>query len=161
MGSSFSERYHPNIVLGDIHTFVSFEEGASTQHVSSGCAPTPQHISTLAYSAEKGSYTRGLVLDIKGFLRHNIFPHALLYFEEKVHRKKLLRADAIPLLFPRLLYQILEHLGYPSEPQLERRRIFRDIFTLDIWTSMTAYVAHPGAPARPEHPEIPKDEQLQ
>ncbi|RVW86158.1 hypothetical protein CK203_038027 [Vitis vinifera] len=27
---------------------------------------------------------------------------ALLYFEEKVHRKKLLRADAIPLLFPDL-----------------------------------------------------------
>ncbi|RVW32436.1 hypothetical protein CK203_099867 [Vitis vinifera] len=43
---------------------------------------------------------------------------ALLYFEEKVHRKKLLRVDAIPLLFPRLLCQILEHLGYPAEPQL-------------------------------------------
>ncbi|KAL6332948.1 hypothetical protein AAG906_019956 [Vitis piasezkii] len=45
----------------------------------------------------------------------------LLYFEEKVHKKKLQRADAIPLLFPRLLCQILEHLGYPSEPQLEQR----------------------------------------
>ncbi|RVW33548.1 hypothetical protein CK203_095932 [Vitis vinifera] len=45
---------------------------------------------------------------------------ALLYFEEKVHRKKLLRADCIPLLFPRLLCQILEHLGYPVEPQHER-----------------------------------------
>ncbi|RVX01211.1 hypothetical protein CK203_036222 [Vitis vinifera] len=51
----------------------------------------------------------------------------LLYFEEKVHRKKLLRADAIPLLFPRLLCQILEHLGYP------------------------------GAPAGPEHPEQPEE----
>ncbi|RVW64371.1 hypothetical protein CK203_047045 [Vitis vinifera] len=39
---------------------------------------------------------------------------ALLYFEEKVHKKKLLRADAIPLLFPRLLCQILEHLGAGS-----------------------------------------------
>ncbi|RVW13081.1 hypothetical protein CK203_108958 [Vitis vinifera] len=43
---------------------------------------------------------------------HHLIMVALLYFEEKVHRKKLLRADAIPLLFPRLLCQILEHLGY-------------------------------------------------
>ncbi|RVW12402.1 hypothetical protein CK203_099440 [Vitis vinifera] len=85
---------------------------------------------------------------------HHLIMAALLYFEEKVHRKKLLRADAIPLLFPRLLCQILEHLGYPSEPQLERRRICREIFTLDKWTSMTAYDAEPGAPAGPEHPEI-------
>ncbi|RVX18530.1 hypothetical protein CK203_006312 [Vitis vinifera] len=84
---------------------------------------------------------------------------ALLYFEEKVHRKKLLRADAIPLLFPRLLCQILEHLGYPSEPQLERRRICREIFTLDKWTSMTTYGAELGAPVGAEHPEIPHPEQ--
>ena len=85
---------------------------------------------------------------------HHLIMTALLYFEEKVHKKKLLRADVIPLLFPRLLYQILEHLGYPSEPQLERRRICQEIFTLDKWTSMMAYVSQPGAPARPEHPEI-------
>ena len=54
---------------------------------------------------------------------HHLIMAALLYFEEKVHKKKLQRADAIPLLFPRLLCQILEHLGYPSEPQLERKRI--------------------------------------
>ena len=47
---------------------------------------------------------------------HYLIMAALLYFEEKVHRKKLLRVDAIPLLFLRLLYQILEHLGYPSKP---------------------------------------------
>ncbi|RVW58016.1 hypothetical protein CK203_115861 [Vitis vinifera] len=86
---------------------------------------------------------------------------ALLYFEEKVHRKKLLRADAIPLLFPRLLCQILEHLGYPSEPQLERRRICQEIFTLDKWTSMIAYGAEPGAPAGLEHLDIPHPEQLE
>ncbi|RVW27314.1 hypothetical protein CK203_110331 [Vitis vinifera] len=50
---------------------------------------------------------------------HHLIMAALLYFEEKVHKKKLPRADAIPLLFPWLLCQILEHLGYPSEPQLE------------------------------------------
>ncbi|RVW31013.1 hypothetical protein CK203_100672 [Vitis vinifera] len=76
---------------------------------------------------------------------------SLLYFEEKVHRKKLLRADAIPLLFPRLLCQILEHLGYPAEPQLERRRICREVFTLDKWTNMTTY--------RAEHPELPQPQQ--
>ena len=80
---------------------------------------------------------------------------ALLYFEEKVHRKKLLRADAIPLLFPRLLCQILEHLGYPFDPQLEHKRICREIFTLEIWMNMTAYSAEPGTPAGAEHLEIP------
>ena len=34
---------------------------------------------------------------------HHLIMAVLLYFEEKVHRKKLLRANAIPLLFPRLL----------------------------------------------------------
>ena len=86
---------------------------------------------------------------------------ALLYFEEKVHRKKLLRADAIPFLFPRLLCHIMEHLGYPSEPQHERKRICREIFTLDKWTSMTAYDAEPRALAGPEHPEIPHLEHLE
>ena len=84
---------------------------------------------------------------------------ALLYFEENVHMKKLLRADAIPLLFPRLLCKILEHLGYPSEPQLERKCIFREIFTLDKWMSMTAYSVEQGAPAGAEHPDIPHPEQ--
>ncbi|XP_034674274.1 proline-rich receptor-like protein kinase PERK10 [Vitis riparia] len=78
--------------------------------------------------------------------------------EEKVHRKKLLRADAIPLLFPRLLCQILEHLGYPSEPQLERRRLFQEIFTLEKWTSMIAYDVEPEAPAGHEHLDIPQPE---
>ena len=70
---------------------------------------------------------------------HHLIMAALLYFEEKVHRNKLLRADAIPLLFSKLLCQILEHLEYPIEPQHERRCICRDIFTLEKWTSMIAY----------------------
>ncbi|RVW68642.1 hypothetical protein CK203_062146 [Vitis vinifera] len=48
-------------------------------------------------------------------------PPTLLYFEERFTKRKLQRADCIPLLFPRLLCQILEHLGYPSEPQLEKK----------------------------------------
>ncbi|RVW59596.1 Retrovirus-related Pol polyprotein from transposon 17.6 [Vitis vinifera] len=75
---------------------------------------------------------------------------ALLYFEEKVHKKKLQRADAFPSLFPRLLCQILEHLGYPSEPQLERKRICRELFTLDKWNNMTAITSsQPSTSAEP------------
>ena len=46
---------------------------------------------------------------------------SLLHFEEKVHRKGLARAETLPLLMPRLLSQILEHLGFPEEPHIERR----------------------------------------
>ena len=46
---------------------------------------------------------------------------ALLHFEDKVHRKGLSRAESIPLLMPRLLSQVLEHLGFPEEPQIEMR----------------------------------------
>ena len=47
--------------------------------------------------------------------------NALLHFEEKVHRKDLARAEAIPLLMPRCQCQVLEHLGFPEEPRIERR----------------------------------------
>ena len=45
----------------------------------------------------------------------------LLHFEEKVHRKGLVRAESLPLLMPRLMSQVLEHLGFPKEPCIERR----------------------------------------
>ena len=43
---------------------------------------------------------------------------SLLHFEDKVHRKGLARAKSIPLLMPRLLFQVLEHLGFPEEPRI-------------------------------------------
>ena len=46
---------------------------------------------------------------------------SLLQFEEKVHRKDLARAESLPLLMPRLLCQVLEHLGCPAEPRIEMR----------------------------------------
>ena len=58
---------------------------------------------------------------------------SLFQFEEKVHRKSLSRAEAIPLLFPRLLSQVLEHLGFPAEPSLEQRQVSETIFTVDKW----------------------------
>ena len=46
---------------------------------------------------------------------------SLLHFEEKVHRKGLARAEAFSLLMSRLLSQVLEHMGFPEEPRIERR----------------------------------------
>ena len=46
---------------------------------------------------------------------------SLLHFEEKVHRKGLARAESLHLLMPRLLSQVLEHLGFHEEPRIERR----------------------------------------
>ena len=46
---------------------------------------------------------------------------ALLHFEDKVHRKGLTRAESLPLLMPRLLSQVLEHLGFPEKPRIESR----------------------------------------
>ena len=46
---------------------------------------------------------------------------SLLHFEDKVHHKGLARAESLPLLMPRLLSQVLEHLGFPEEPRIERR----------------------------------------
>ena len=48
-------------------------------------------------------------------------PSDLMHFEEKVHRKGLVRSESLPLLMPRLLSQVLEHLGFPEEPRIERR----------------------------------------
>ncbi|KAJ9678917.1 hypothetical protein PVL29_020964 [Vitis rotundifolia] len=82
---------------------------------------------------------------------HHLIMAALLYFEEKVHRKKLKRAEMIPLLFPRLLCHILEHMGYPTEPHLERRHHCREHFTLDQWTQLSDSI--PPAPAAPSMPQ--------
>ena len=58
---------------------------------------------------------------------------SLFHFEEKIHRKNLTRAEAIPLLFSRLLSQVLEHLGFLDEPHLERRRVCDAIFIVKMW----------------------------
>ena len=46
---------------------------------------------------------------------------SLMHFEEKVHRKGLVRAESLLLLMLRLLSHVLEHLGFPEEPRIERR----------------------------------------
>ena len=67
---------------------------------------------------------------------HHQIMAALPYFEEKVHQKKLQRADTIPMLFLRLLCHILEHMGYPNEPHLDHRHHCREHFILDQWTQL-------------------------
>ena len=39
----------------------------------------------------------------------------------------------MPVLFPRLLCQILEHIGFPAEHPLERRRNCEATLTVDRW----------------------------
>ena len=56
---------------------------------------------------------------------------SLFHFQNKVHRRTLTRAESIPLLFPRLLCQVLEHLGFPTDPRLEHLRDCKAIFTLN------------------------------
>ncbi|RVW60265.1 hypothetical protein CK203_097089 [Vitis vinifera] len=90
---------------------------------------------------------------IDAFLRHNIYP--LQHWTQR--RGVLLEAlykmseefffGPYHLIMAALLYFEEKHLGYPSEPQLEKKRICREPFTLDKWNNMTAYkVDQPGQP---------------
>ena len=56
---------------------------------------------------------------------------SLLHFEDKVHRKGLAQAESLPLLMPRLLCQVLEHLGFPEEPRIERRIRFPRVLSME------------------------------
>ena len=58
---------------------------------------------------------------------------SLFHFEDKVHRMNMARAESIPLLFPRLLCQVLEHIGFPVEPRLERHQYCEVVLTVDKW----------------------------
>ena len=57
----------------------------------------------------------------------------LFHFEDRVHRRSLPRAKSLPLLFPRLLRQVLEHIGFPAEPRIERRSGCEATLTIDRW----------------------------
>ena len=56
---------------------------------------------------------------------------SLLQFEEKVHRRDLTRAESIPLLIPRLLSYVLEHMGFPEEPGIEMRDSCLQVIAVD------------------------------
>ena len=61
---------------------------------------------------------------------------SLFHFEDKVHCRNLIRAESTPLLFPRLLCYVLEHLGFPVKPRLESRRDWEDVLTINRWSRM-------------------------
>ena len=90
---------------------------------------------------------------------HQLIMAFLVHFEDKVHRKKLQRTDTIPLLFPRLLFQILEYMGFPTEPRLEHRCLCRERFTLNKWNQLAGYSAPPGAPPMVTPPVPPQTKQ--
>ena len=58
---------------------------------------------------------------------------SLFHFEDKVHRRGLSRAESTPLLFPRLLCQVLEHMGFLDKPRLERHCDSTASLTIDRW----------------------------
>ena len=71
------------------------------------------------YVQRKGAILEALYRISEGFWfsPSELVMTSLLHFEDKVHRKGLARAESLPLLMPRLL----EHLGFPEEPRIERR----------------------------------------
>ena len=75
------------------------------------------------YVQRKGAILEALYRILEGFWYSpsELVMTSLLQFEEKVHRKGLARAEGSPLLMLRLLSQVLEHLGFPEEPRIERR----------------------------------------
>ncbi|RVW33538.1 hypothetical protein CK203_095907 [Vitis vinifera] len=83
---------------------------------------------------------------------HHLIMAFLLHFEEKVHKRRLTRADTILLLFPRLLCHVLAHMGFPVDPYSETRRHCRESFSLDQWNQV---LHHQHSPELPEPMEVP------
>ena len=61
---------------------------------------------------------------------------SLFHFKDNVHCRSLPRALSMPLLFPRLLYQIIVHIGFLTDPRVERRRGYEATLTIDRWRAM-------------------------
>ena len=64
---------------------------------------------------------------------------SLLHFEEKVHRRDLVRAESIPLLMPRLLSYVLEQMGFPEEPGIEMRDRCPHVVSMDRVMTMPVH----------------------
>ena len=85
------------------------------------------------YVQRRGAILEALYRILEGFWfsPSELVMTALLPFEDKVHHKGLARAESIPLLMSRLLCQVLEHLGFPEEPRIERRFICPQVLSMD------------------------------
>ena len=82
---------------------------------------------------------------------------ALRNFEDKVHRKGLARAESLPLLMPRLLSQVLEHLGFPEEPRIERRIRCPQVLSLERAMVMPISFLLQQQDQEEEVPEVAED----
>ena len=79
---------------------------------------------------------------------------SLFHFEDKVHCRNLTRVESTPLLFPRLLCQVLEHIGFTVEPRLECRRDCEAILTVDRWQTKPRSFHLPPPKLAEEQPAI-------
>ena len=102
----------------------------------------------------RGAILEALFLISEGYYfgPHHFIMVALLHFEEKVHKRRLTRADTILLLFPRLLCHVLAHMGFPADPHSEPRRHCRESFSFDQWNQV---LHHQHSPELPEPREVP------
>ena len=75
------------------------------------------------YVQRRGAILEALYRILEGywFSPSELVMTSLMHFEEKVHRKDLVRVESIPLLMPRLLCQVLKHMGFPAEPRIKMR----------------------------------------
>ena len=86
---------------------------------------------------------RGVILEAlyhisEGFLINSteLIMTSLFHFEDRVHHRSLPHTESMPLLFPRLLCQVLEHIGFSVESLLERRCGYDATLTIDRWQAM-------------------------
>ena len=86
---------------------------------------------------------------------------SLLHFEEKVHRKDLAWAEGILLLMPRLICQVLEHLGFSEEPRIEHRLSCPQILSWERTLSMPlSFLLHQQEEVEDDNAEdLPRGEQ--
>ncbi|RVW33442.1 hypothetical protein CK203_098875 [Vitis vinifera] len=134
--SPVSQRDMVRIYLGNIYRFDLSTEGASTWDgpLRCGAMPPTSFPYNIRYIGDELFWTLYSVYQRASTLGpHHLIMVSLIHFEEKVHGKKLQRVDTIPLLFLRLLCQLLEYMGFPTEPWLERCSLCRERSTLDKW----------------------------
>ena len=88
----------------------------------------PQH-----YVQRRGAILEALYRILEGFwfCPSELVMTALLHFEDNVHRKGLVRAEGLPMLMPQILIQVLEHLGFPEEPRIERRITCTQVLSME------------------------------
>ncbi|RVW82129.1 Retrovirus-related Pol polyprotein from transposon opus [Vitis vinifera] len=86
---------------------------------------------------------------------HHLIMTSLLHFEEKVHQKKLQRADGIPLLFPRLLSYFAPQgaPAVPAPPELPRDEQLPQAQQDEILTDTTPPALQPAAHTSVHMPE--------